>query len=130
MSEAVERYAERRVEEDRCKTIKRMLGKGKTPEEISDFCGYDLQYVKKVQEGIEGLTGNYSEDKTSGRKLGPLAGGLAFMADDFDETPNCFKSLTKKDITEELAESRMCYQNGGGEDFEKALDEIGTKHGL
>jgi DNA-binding CsgD family transcriptional regulator len=52
MSEAVERYAERRVEEDRCKTIKRMLGKGKTPEEISDFCGYDLQYVKKVQDSM------------------------------------------------------------------------------
>jgi hypothetical protein len=27
-------------------------------------------------------------------------------------------------------DSGMCYQNGGGEDFEKALDEIGTKHGL
>jgi hypothetical protein len=27
-------------------------------------------------------------------------------------------------------DSGMCYQNGGGEDFEKALDEIGTKYGL
>jgi hypothetical protein len=52
------------------------------------------------------------------------------MADDFDETPDCFKPLTKKDIAVELAESRMCYQNSGGEDFEKALNEIGTKYGL
>jgi hypothetical protein len=38
--------------------------------------------------------------------------------------------LTKKEIAEELAESRICYQNGGGEDLEKALDEIGVKYGI
>jgi hypothetical protein len=43
---------------------------------------------------------------------------------------NPYKPLTKKEISDELAESRMCYQNGGGEDFEKVLDEIGTKYGL
>lgn len=32
-----------------------------------------------------------SVNKSSGRKLGPLAGGLAYMADDFDQTPDCFK---------------------------------------
>jgi hypothetical protein len=46
MSEAVERYAERYAKEyakeKRCDDIKRMLGKGKTPEEISEFCDYDL----------------------------------------------------------------------------------------
>ena len=48
---------------------------------------------------IEGLTCKNPEmdfmdisvNKSSGRKLGPLAGGLVFMADDFDETPDCFK---------------------------------------
>jgi hypothetical protein len=29
-----------------------MLGKGKTPEEISEFCDYDLKFVKKVQESM------------------------------------------------------------------------------
>jgi hypothetical protein len=43
---------------------------------------------------------------------------------------NPYKPLTKKEIAEELAESRICYQNGGGEDFEKALDEIGVKYGI
>jgi hypothetical protein len=43
---------------------------------------------------------------------------------------NPYKPLTKKEITEELAASRTCYQNGDGEDFEKALDEIGAKYGL
>jgi DNA-binding CsgD family transcriptional regulator len=56
MSEAVERYAEQcalsYVEEERCKTIERMLGRGKTPEEISEFCEYDLKFVKKVQESM------------------------------------------------------------------------------
>jgi hypothetical protein len=68
MSEAVERYAERYAkehakeyakeyaieyaEEKRCDDIKRMLGKGKTPEEISEFCDYDLTFVKKVQESM------------------------------------------------------------------------------
>jgi hypothetical protein len=60
MCEAVEKYAKsyaeqyalRYVEEERSKTIKHMLGKGKTPEEISDFCGYDLQFVKKVRDSM------------------------------------------------------------------------------
>lgn len=32
-----------------------------------------------------------SVNKSSGRKLGSLVGELVFMADDFDETPDCFK---------------------------------------
>jgi hypothetical protein len=35
----------------RIETIKNMISKGKTPEEISDWCGYDLDFVKKVAEG-------------------------------------------------------------------------------
>ncbi len=58
-----------------------------------------VYYVLQLLESIEGLTGKNSEtdsvnisvNKNSGRKLGPLAGGLVFMADDFDETPDCFK---------------------------------------
>ncbi len=57
------------------------------------------RYVLQFLEGIERVTGKNQEtdsenifvNKSSGRKLGPLAGGLVFMADDFDETPNCFK---------------------------------------
>jgi hypothetical protein len=43
---------------------------------------------------------------------------------------NPYKPLTKREITEELAEARKCYQNGAGEDFDQALDEIGVKYGL
>lgn len=58
-----------------------------------------IYYVLQLLEGIEGLIGknskmdsmNISGNSSSGRKLGPLAGGLVFMADDFDETPDCFK---------------------------------------
>ena len=33
--------------------ISMMLSRGKTPEEIVDFCGYPLEMVLKVQEGLE-----------------------------------------------------------------------------
>jgi hypothetical protein len=29
-----------------------MLERGKTPEEISDFCGYELKFVKQVEESL------------------------------------------------------------------------------
>ena len=29
-----------------------------------------------------------------------------------------------------LAQSRACYERGEGEDFDKAVDEIGAKYGL
>ncbi len=54
-------------------------------------------YVLQILKGIEELTrGDSESDETSGkrsgeRKLGPLAGRLIYMADDFDETPDCFK---------------------------------------
>jgi hypothetical protein len=34
------------------KTVKNMLKKGKTPEEIADWCGYDLDFVNQVAEGF------------------------------------------------------------------------------
>ena len=34
------------------KGIRQMLKNGKTPEEISDFCGYDLELVRRVQKGM------------------------------------------------------------------------------
>ncbi len=58
-----------------------------------------VYYVSQLLESIEGLNGKKSEtdsvnisvNKSSGRKLGPLAGRFVFMADDFGETPDCFK---------------------------------------
>lgn len=43
---------------------------------------------------------------------------------------NPYKPLSKNEILSELAESRMCFNNGEGEDFDKALDEIGAKYEL
>jgi hypothetical protein len=43
---------------------------------------------------------------------------------------NPYKPLSKNEILNELAESRKCYQNVEGEDFDKAVDEIGVKYGL
>lgn len=73
--------------------------KEKVVDIISRMSEDKVYYVLQLLEGIEGLTGknpetdsmNISVNKSSGRKLGPLAGGLVFMADDFDETPDCFK---------------------------------------
>lgn len=43
---------------------------------------------------------------------------------------NPYKPLSGDEILTELAESRACYGRGEGEDFDKALDEIGAKYGL
>jgi hypothetical protein len=37
---------------ERCEAVKRMLRKGKTPEEISAFCDYDLTYVREIEESM------------------------------------------------------------------------------
>ena len=37
-------------EEGRCESIERMRRRGRTPEEIADFCGYDLDKVKQVEQ--------------------------------------------------------------------------------
>jgi hypothetical protein len=56
MSEMLEKYADKKAElailDERRKTVKRMLERGKTPEEISDFCGYELKFVKQVEESF------------------------------------------------------------------------------
>ena len=73
--------------------------KEKAVDIISRMSEDKVYHVLQLLEGIEGLTGknlemdsmDISVNKSSGRKLGPLAGGLVFMADDFDETPDCFK---------------------------------------
>ena len=43
---------------------------------------------------------------------------------------NPYKPLNGDEILSELAESRASYDRGEGEDFDKALDEIGEKYGL
>ena len=40
------------VEEEKEMRIRTMLINHKTPEEIADFCGYDLQEIRAVQEKI------------------------------------------------------------------------------
>jgi DNA-binding CsgD family transcriptional regulator len=32
------------------RTIKHMLGNGKSSEEIADLCGYDLKFVQQIEE--------------------------------------------------------------------------------
>jgi hypothetical protein len=39
-------------ENERYEMIQRLLRKGKTPEEISDLCDYDLSYVREVEESM------------------------------------------------------------------------------
>ena len=39
-------------EEGRRDDIIRMLKSNKSSEQIAEFCGYDLEYVKKIQEEI------------------------------------------------------------------------------
>lgn len=66
--------------------------KEKAVDIISRMSENKLYQVLQFLESIEGLTGknpemdfmNIAVNKSSGRKLGPLAGGLVFMADDFD----------------------------------------------
>ncbi|MCI8725823.1 MAG: hypothetical protein HFG66_06755 [Hungatella sp.] len=43
---------------------------------------------------------------------------------------NPYKPLKGNDILSELAESREYYAQGEGEDFDKAVKEIGEKYGL
>ena len=41
-----------------------------------------------------------------------------------------YKPLGENEILSELAESRRCYENGEGEDFDSAIDEIGERYSL
>ena len=38
--------------EEKMELITRLLQKGKTVDEISDFCGYDLEEVRRIEESI------------------------------------------------------------------------------
>jgi hypothetical protein len=54
--EAVEealKEAEKKAEATgKTKSIEQMLSKGRTPEAIADFCGYDIEEVRKVAENM------------------------------------------------------------------------------
>jgi predicted transposase YdaD len=43
--------------EGREEVIERMLQKGRTPEEIADFCGYDIEMVRDIEKRKETLSG-------------------------------------------------------------------------
>jgi hypothetical protein len=40
------------LEEGKTKSIEQMLSRGRTPEAIADFCGYDIEEVRKVAENM------------------------------------------------------------------------------
>ena len=46
----IERGIEKGIEKGRREDIIPMLTNNKTPEQIAEFCGYDLEYVKAIQE--------------------------------------------------------------------------------
>ena len=39
--------------EERLESVKAMLISGKTAEQIADFCGYNLKFVKEVEKTIK-----------------------------------------------------------------------------
>jgi hypothetical protein len=47
-----EKILRKGVTTDRTRTVTNMLNKGKTPEEIADLCGYDLNFVNEVAESL------------------------------------------------------------------------------
>lgn len=47
-----EYYEEMAAKKERCSSIERMLRNNKTPEEIVEFCGYDMDEVLAVQEEL------------------------------------------------------------------------------
>lgn len=52
MCDVAQRLEDRGRAEGRTEDIERMLRKGKTPEEIADFCGYDLAEVQAVADAM------------------------------------------------------------------------------
>lgn len=45
-------------------------------------------------------------------------------------TNNPYKPLSANEVLSELAQARESYENGEGEDFDTAIDEISAKYGL
>jgi predicted transposase YdaD len=48
MEELIEEARKEGIEEARTENIRRMLQRGKTPEEIANFCEYDLEDIRAV----------------------------------------------------------------------------------
>jgi hypothetical protein len=48
----IETESERVIRKERCEIVMRMLRNGKTPEEIADFCGFDLSFVQNVEKSM------------------------------------------------------------------------------
>jgi predicted transposase YdaD len=46
---------ERLVNQGRAEAIERMLQRGRTPEEIAEFCGYDIEMVKDIEKHSKAL---------------------------------------------------------------------------
>jgi hypothetical protein len=53
MCSVAERLVNQGRTEERAEVISQMLRNGKTPQEIADFCGYDVSQVKEVEEQIK-----------------------------------------------------------------------------
>lgn len=53
MCEVLDKIEQKGMEKERISSIKRMLKDGKTPEQISDFCGYLLEEVLSVQKELK-----------------------------------------------------------------------------
>jgi hypothetical protein len=52
MCDAVKEYAEQAIVDERSKTIRNMLDNGCKVEDIAKLCGFDLEFVKQVQEDM------------------------------------------------------------------------------
>jgi DNA-binding CsgD family transcriptional regulator len=48
----IETESERVIRKERCEIVMRMLRNGKTPEEIADFCDFDLSFVQNVEKSM------------------------------------------------------------------------------
>jgi predicted transposase YdaD len=41
------------MEEERNRSVKNMLAKGRSAEEIVDFCGYSIEFVRQVEKDMQ-----------------------------------------------------------------------------
>jgi hypothetical protein len=52
IEQGIEQGIEKGIEKERVEAIENMLRRGKTPEEISEFCGYSLEEVKSIEAAM------------------------------------------------------------------------------
>lgn len=52
-----------------------------------------------------------------------------YLSENYFEN-NPYRPMSAKDISEELAEARRCFDNGDFQDFDAAIDEISLKYDL